>query len=333
MCSSILAAIGGVLTATLVCELACRALGLTPFQPSDYVIVDVEPGPLLVRHPTLGWANAGGLRQVTYNSGFEYSATHTPRGERVTRSPLTEPLYTGLPRLEIYGCSFTYGWSVADDATYPWRVQAALPKRDVVNLGVGGYGTLHMWLRLKERLSGGSKPHVVVVTYGDLHDERNTLSRAFRKGIVAFANQTRGFSAPRARLRGGELEVDYVPLAYERPPGIQRFALANVAETAYNLHEGRTLRSHEVSRWLLRDMARLCRERGVPLVVAGVTPGAATRELLARLAEEGVRTVDISVDLSLAENNLQPVDWHPSPLAHERFAARLLAYLRAEELV
>lgn len=315
-------------------EVALRLRGNTPAKTPPQVIVSVEPGPrLLEPDPLLGWRNAPGAHLVTYGSGYQYATSHTHSGTRITRDLLQEHRYQGLPRLEIHGCSFTYGWSVADAETFPWRVQAALPAHDVVNHGVGGHGTIQAWLRLQASLGQGRAPALVVVTYGSLHDERNVLTRRFRKAIVPYSETVAGLEAPRARWVEGQLRVGRERLAYERPPLATRSALVELLDEGYCRWQRASLDERQVTRALLLEIAARCEAAEVPLVVAGIGHDPSTRDMLGELAAAGVRTVDISVDLNLPENNLLPIDWHPSPIAQAAYARKLVAYLRREGLV
>lgn len=310
-----------------------RLRGHAPASTPAQLIVAVEPGPLLEADPLLGWRNSPGTHLVTYASGYQYATSHTHSGTRVTRDPLREHRYQGLPRVEVHGCSFTYGWSVADGETFPWQLQAELPSHDVVNFGVGGHGTVQSWLRLKQSLGGEPAPALVVVAYGSLHDERNVLTRRFRKAIVPYSETIAGLSSPRARWVEGELVVASEPLRYERPPLATRSALVELLDEGHCRLQRAKLREREVTRSLLLDLGEACRAAGVPLVIAGIGCDAPTRDMLQVLGAAGLRTVDISVDLTLPENSLLPIDWHPSPLAQATYARRLLAYLRRERLV
>ncbi len=324
---------GSLLASLSLAEVLVRLAGHAPATTPEQVIESVEPGPrLLEPDPLLGWRNAPGAHLVTYASGYQYATSHTHSGTRITRDPFLEHRYQGRPRVEVHGCSFTYGWSVADADTFPWRLQAALPGYDVVNYGVGGHGTVQTWLRLRESLRGEA-PALVVVAYGSLHDERNVLTRRFRKAVVPYSDTTAGLCSPRARWSDGQLVVASEPLAYERPPLATRSALIELLDEGYCRWQRAGLRERKVTRGLLLEIARRCRAAGAPLVVAGIDGDALTRDMLSALAATGVRTVDISVDLALPENNLQPIDWHPSPLAQAAYARRLLAYLLREELI
>ena len=297
------------------------------------MIVSVEPGPLLEPDPVLGWRNAPGAHVVTYASGYQYSTSHTHSGTRVTRSLFEDYRYRSLPRLEIYGCSYAYGWSVSDSETFPWRVQEELPDRDVVNFAVGGHGTVQAWLRLERSLRRESLPALVVLTYGSLHDDRNVLTRRFRKAVVPYSKQTETLSGPRALLVVSELRVETVPLRYQRPPLATELALVELLDEAHCRWERAGLNERSVTRALLLSIGAQCEAAEVPLVVAGIGDDPATLEMLRALETAGIRTVDISVDLTQPENCLLPIDWHPSPRAQAEYARRLLAYLRAQGLV
>ena len=52
----------------------------------------------------------------------------------------------------LVGCSFTQGYSVADEETYAWRLNRRFPALAVDNFGTGGYSTHQAYLRMKAEL-------------------------------------------------------------------------------------------------------------------------------------------------------------------------------------
>jgi hypothetical protein len=58
----------------------------------------------------------------------------------------------GGDRLVLVGCSFTFGWAVADDQTFARELAGQLPGTHVVNAAVSGYGTYHHDGHPNERL-------------------------------------------------------------------------------------------------------------------------------------------------------------------------------------
>ncbi|RMG09347.1 MAG: hypothetical protein D6731_19805 [Planctomycetota bacterium] len=310
-------------------ELGLRAAGRTPFRPDPSMIVRVDPGPLIEPHPLLGYRNAPGRHHVTYRCGYSYTTTVTAKGTRATRPREREADYAGRPRIVVLGCSFTYGWSLADQDTYPWLLQQALPEFDVVNEGVAGYGTIHQLLRAKELLAARERPALIVATYGTLHDERNVVSRRFRKAVVPFDNQIRTLDSVRAFVsESGSVRIERIPLRYRPPPLIRRSALVEAMDECWNSLELAWLAPHRTTLRLLECLANACREAHVPLLLAGVWDDEATRRTLAVLAKLGVTTVDASVDLNDPRMNLLPVDWHPSAAANRVYAHRVLQAIR-----
>lgn len=307
----------------LLAEAGLRKKGYSPWvsHPLD---VTVEPArDYYAIHPTLGYASAPGEFKVTLPGPYTFKTTHLSGGLRVTH-PLST--YPGKAEKEIwvFGCSFTHGWSLNDEETYPWLLQERLPGYEVVNFGVDGYGTLQSLIQFREGLEGGKKPVAVVLAYASFHDQRNTLTRAWVKTMLTYGNPQGLLDRPYARLNGdGRIELLHGPVEYHEFPLLRRSALINYLDEAYNgLLEG-SYHSHEVSRALIEDFASLCKANGVEFVVAGIFSDPATADMLERLNGEGVLTVDISVDLGLRENNNLPYDNHPSAAANEQFAQKL----------
>ena len=120
-----------LLGALLLGEMLARTRGLKPFsaQPVD---LRVEPGGKLFRAlDDGGFGHFPGEFKVTLPTGYSFRVTHGTNGLRVTHPPLA-PDEKRRPELWILGCSLTHGWSLNDQDTYPWRVQAALPEFEVV---------------------------------------------------------------------------------------------------------------------------------------------------------------------------------------------------------
>jgi hypothetical protein len=90
---------------------------------------------------------------VTLPGGYSFTVTHFPSKLRITHPLATYTDRRSKPEIWIMGCSFTHGWSLNDQDTYPWLLQARLPQYVVVNYGVEGYGTLHALLQLREALT------------------------------------------------------------------------------------------------------------------------------------------------------------------------------------
>ncbi len=311
----------------LFCEIVLRLMGERVLR-TEPVNVVVEPGGRLFEtHPRLGYRHRPGAYRVIVRDSLAFTITHRADGLRVTRPPDAPEPAPETPRLWILGGSFTHGWAVDDHESYPWRLQERLPDYDVVNFGVGGYGTLQALLQVEEALARGARPEVVVVAYGSYHDERNTFLRLQRKAVFLW-NHLGDLRQPYARLTAdGALEFHQAEVLYREFPLTRHSVLMHAVERLYNRIEERLYDSHAVSEALMLALAGRCRAHEIPLIVAGIYNDAGTAEMLDFCREHGILTVDIAVDLSLPQHDHLPYDSHPSALAHEQYAAQLHAFL------
>jgi hypothetical protein len=315
----------------LVClglaELLARGAGARPFEvvPSG---IRVEPGGSLFQpHPTLGYSHRPGRYEVSQGL-LRFVVTHGEDSLRITHPAGVHP---GRPEIWLFGCSLTHGWGVSDRETYAWLLQGRLPRYQVVNFGVNGYGTLHSLIQFEEALAKRGPPAVAVLAYAHFHDDRNTFARARRKLVVPW-NHLGPLSQPRARFRDGELRIDLAPADYRELPLMRHLASVHLLEQALNRLEQRSLRGGDVAEALLDRFAELGRRHGVSLVAAGISDSEVTRSRLEFLRSRGWHVVDIAVDLEQPVFNNLPSDPHPSARAHRVYARRLGDFLATQVL-
>ena len=150
-------------------------------------------------HPTRGWTLRPGLRDLPVFSGKTLSSNSAGmRGDR--EYPEAKP--PGMRRLVLLGDSFTFGEGVSDAETYARQLSDLLPRLEVLNLAVHGYGNDQMLLALKE---DGLRYHPDLVVLGFVHEdvERNVLS-------------FRDFAKPRFLLSRGGLVLTNTPVPTPR---------------------------------------------------------------------------------------------------------------------
>jgi lysophospholipase L1-like esterase len=280
----------------------------------------------------LGYALRPGSFEVTLASGLRFHATHDAERHRAT-SAAARGGDAGGPdpgsEIWIFGDSFSYGWALDDEETYPWLLQSAFPRRRVVNFAVGGYGTLHALLQLEAALEARPRPALVVLAHNFFLDPRNTFSRLRRREVAPW-NRLGPIAHPLARIApDGGVVLGSATVEYRELPGMRRFALANLAATAWDLLDDRRLESGEVTRRLLARFVTAAGAGATPVVVATLEASPANAPTLAYAASLGARSVDVSVDLRLRENTNLPYDGHPSALAQRRYAQRLAPVIRA----
>ncbi|MDD5218590.1 MAG: SGNH/GDSL hydrolase family protein, partial [Candidatus Omnitrophica bacterium] len=320
-----------VVVSLLVAEGVVRGVGVEPWLSQSNRIT-VDPGGRLEQvHPSLGYSLIPGEFTVMLPRGYSFKATHLADGARITHPLAT---YGELPKKKeiwVFGCSFTYGWSLNDDETYPWLLQEQFPDYEVVNFGNLGYSTLHAMIGFEEALKKRDKPALVIYSYASFHDERNVFTRNRRKAVGP-ENKLGPFGQPYARLENGRLNyyrtegVEYHPFPLQ-----EQSALVHWIEQNYNAFEVASSNASAVTEEILTDFAHAARKNNVPFVVAGID--SESRKMLEFLRQKGIPTVDISVDLSQQQKyrNL-PYDSHPNALANRIYAEKLGDYLRREIL-
>lgn len=187
-------------------EVILRLKGIMPWQKSE-VSIQVDPGgKFFRRHPTLGYTHIPGRFIVTLSSGYSFNVTHLPNALRITHPIDSNKEPKRKEEIWVFGCSYTHGWSISDEETYPWLLQKQFPEYDVINFGMSGYGTIHSLLQFRDALKTKT-PKVAILAYARFHDERNTFSRTRRKEIVPW-NKLGPLVQPYARAdKGGGIAV------------------------------------------------------------------------------------------------------------------------------
>ena len=325
-----------VFCAIAFCEVILRFMGHKPWSSYKNRKITIEPGGKLCNeHSTLGHTYFPGKFEVIIKDEHKFVVTHNLDNRRITsRLNHNSSAKEDLPEVWIFGCSFTHGWSVNDEETFPWLVQKSFPNYQVVNFGVGGYGNVHSMIQFKEALRTGSRPFLVILTYADFHDIRNSFTRSWKKKVSTGTRWKKVgvFSEPYAFLnRNGMIEYSKINIEYTEIPLMRYSALAHLLEKAYNKMENSRYKIKKVSKEIILDFYRLAEKTKIPFVIAGIDPAASG--MLEDLKSLNLHTVDISVDYSLRKYNNVPFDSHPNAEAHKLYAKKLNEFLENNSLL
>jgi hypothetical protein len=198
-------------------------------------------------HPLLGYDGLPGVRGRFHGQ----TVTHNSKGNRGPEAAFEKP--PGTRRVVVVGDSQAWGYGVGDDDTIPAQLTRALnagggAPYEVLNLGVGGYGTDQAFLKY---LAQGLRysPDAVVLT-------------TFKNDPVENANSVYwGVGKPRFYLEGGRLCLGNVPpprapgwpnnrLVADREPSLR------VPGTSFDLARTATARFFLRREWLPSLLAR-----------------------------------------------------------------------------
>lgn len=280
----------------------------------------------LLRLAGVGAARPAGYAPV--NTNLKANRRENSRGYRDFERSLEKP--PGVRRLLSLGDSFAWGVGVELEDAYPQRLERALTRLrgerwEVVNLAKPGMNTVdHLALLEKEGLDYA--PDAVLLGYV-LNDSEDASSAEVRRAAE--------WAAPR-----------YPPALLWDRSALYRFMGSRLWATSQNRRRVagfRSMYAEEAPGWragrqALRDMGALCRERGLPWLVA-IFPLLANplderypfAEIHARVAQAAAGAGAKAVDLFPAYRGLRwellvvdgAGDEHPNEIGH-RIAARAL---------
>lgn len=145
-------------------------------------------------NPTLGWLPTPGIVNARLGRATVNINADSIRGTRTYARTKPE----GIRRIVAVGDSFTFGEDVNDDETIPFLLEQQLPKTEVPNLGVHGYGLDQMTLRLSV---DGYSYHPDIVLYTFIKDDMD-------RSLLWF----RDYLKPQYVLEHGALSLTRVPV-------------------------------------------------------------------------------------------------------------------------
>lgn len=315
-------------------ELILRNEGVKPSNEKKTKSEIIPKDKFYGEHSLLGFVNQEGEFLLNINdSDFTFSASHDKQGHRITSNiRINQDRLDEGSELWIFGCSFIYGWLVEDDQTFPWLLQSRLDDWKVTNFAVSGYSTLQSYLQCKEAFASGGTPEIVMVFYGSkLHDQRNVLSRNRKKAFTRL-DRISPFKVPCGMLDNqGKLSIKYERIKYSGLPLFSNSALMNYMDDKLNRYLDSQLNEFEVSKKILTEFHQLCNENNSTFVVGGIVKDKKTKAMLEYCKQQGMETIDIALDRR--PEHVHDYDFHPSPLAHQKYADQLTEYLSEKGFV
>lgn len=318
----------------ILAEVGLRLLGYHPDSPKYKLDIKVEPsGTYFKKDSILGYTHLPGKFFVTLNGNYTFVTTHKENSYRITHPIADDSTYLDKPKIWFVGCSFTHGWSINDEETFPWLVQEEFKNNyEVINLGVSGYGTIHSLLQIETNLQTVEKPKAIVLTYSSTHDQRNTFLLKRRKSVTKW-NFLGPLSQPYATYNKKEGLVLHKAdnIEYRGLPFNNYSSFINFIEKVYLYFEDRFANDHEVSKALILKINEICKKNGIMFILAGIDSYnlSETQEMIDFCKSQDIHAVDISVDFKLPGIMNLPHDGHPSAAANKIYAKKISDYLKS----
>lgn len=301
-------------------ELGARYLGYGDYTLPERDFTVYPDTTFFIPHKTYGYKMREGKFVINQDEQLLWTSTQDKEGYRIC-SLLPN---STKPEIWVFGCSFTYGWGVNDEQTYPWLLQVALPDYTVKNYGVGGYSTYQNLLQLEDLLDSVETkglPKLVVLSYSFLHDQRNTASPFWMRAVSANVN-LRELQYPFARLAGDSLSYQSLPIQYKGLPGHKKLNLISILEHEGNKEEDKSLHNREVTLRIIDKINKKCEENNIKLLLFGLDNSQDTYITLADIYKyvERPNIVVAPLDLNSKEYTYLPIDPHPNQEGHKLYA-------------
>ncbi len=308
-------------------EIILRIRGVQ-FYPGNKPNIVVTPGGnYFQKDSLLGFKHKAGKFIILLNNYHEFTTQHDSLTLRIT-SPMVQSEAKITPEIWIFGCSFTHGWSINDDETFPWILQSKLSEFKIINWGVSGYGTIHFYLQLREAFKKRNKPHLVIINHADFHFIRNSFS-FMRRRIVSKWNFLGSLNQPYCKLDDdGEMDIMHSDVAYN-PWELSKYsAFAYYCEIKYEsyLDSRNKMEEKEITTILLDRIVSLCIDNQVKIILTNIGPNAEYIQEYSLM--RNIPFIDISVNLGEKGFTNKPYDNHPSSKANIIYANKIYAFLR-----
>lgn len=309
----------------LFLEILLRILGYRPYSNDDYKVSSTPSKPYVADNE-FGIRLNEGVFTLTLNNAVKFTATHQSNGERKTPGSVK----SDAPEILFLGCSFTYGYGVNDEETFPAIIQKKHEYWSIRNAAVVGYGTTQHLLQLRERLDK-NPPECVILSLSSVHLMRTVLSRRYRSNLRIGYRRSSGEVDDRMKgarfpymTECGKVEYQEWESMYPEIWGRYWLATSNFLQMRYDQMQEPDCDPVEITACILTEMRELCEKKGVKFGVICLDSNHETAAVKEKVPEIPWKNVGFSFK-SKRFTHL-PHDSHPNQKGHRKIARTILPF-------
>lgn len=295
----------------------------------------VVPGGLFDIDDYLGWKLAPGKSAVHHSRYFD--ATYTINALGYRDKPREQRKAPGTYRVLLYGDSQIFGWGVDVPERFSDLVEAQLPRLEIWNLAVPGYG-LDQEILSYERRGAGFAADAVMFFASRATLDRLRYDYIYRKNKPKFVLDPSGDlqliplrpdSNTATKLLYRLLSPLYLPYFVDRRIALLKQSLqqSGAASETEDGADGVAFGALETA--ILRRAVAVAQQRGQRITIATDLRGTAAAAVEALCAQAGCDALRFALPEDDAPYRFGEHDGHWNPGAHRLIAAQLLGYLKA----
>jgi len=328
---------GSLALICILSEIFLRLIGISPANAHHF---SSTPLPFFIPDSVTGWkTRPGSYSLYRFDSKDVFTAEINRHGNRLTSYGIED---AQLPSIHIYGCEFTFGFSIPDTATSGFKLQKLIPEYKIENKASISYGLTQMYLSLQESLASGDTPKIAIFNYGSFQDMRTPLHKrwsAICKSSVTEGEDISKFKTmryPYFELINDSLQLKYEPLAEITGnwPLTNKSSFWQCLNSVFYLVQDlpQSDRFHTIAKRTALQMMQYCRLNHITPVFATVTPE--STDILEYLGSYGFYTLNYNISIKDSRYNCSPMDpAHPNGLAHTIYAQKLDEFLKQKNLL
>lgn len=315
---------------TFVClELAFWVLGYRPYINQTYKIVS-NPSGAFEGDSILGIKLNPGVFQITLNDSLTFKASHNESGNRITST--NRIISDTVPKIHLFGCSFTYGYGVNDEQTFASLLQKANPGFQIVNHAVMGYGTIQAFIQIQKKVMI-NPGDIVVINFASAHFDRNGLSQKYRSDLkIGFENSSdeakKNMAFARFPFLNNKFEIEYANWSdlYEHWFARKYLCSVNYLQSLYDKEADKKLALFDVTNYLIESIVKMVEQKKATLMIFCLDKNEQTVALKNSLTN--VQWDDANFNFQDTSLINHPYDAHPNAKGHQILFEKLNSYLK-----
>jgi len=309
----------------LVAEGGLRLAGYQPWTGMEYANRERTTQ----FHPQRGWdLKEGTFHRPPYTPQQEDIVyTHLPGGLRHSY-PQQDGILNEQPKLVMIGGSYTRGNAISDHETFSWKLQQALPELEVLNYGVGGYGTLQSLMKLQQVLPTIQPRKLIIYGLIRHHSIRNVSTTGWISTLSRYSRND--LYIPYVKFAGNNT-IEHQPLLHFSPLPLREYsALIALLEntwitTRWGKHDDEPMGRITVT--LVSKMQALSNAHNADLLVVLLSLNRqAARAYTKAFTKNGINVLNCS--FSLTRDMIVIGDGHPNGRMNTKWADCIGDYLQ-----